>query len=110
MNVATNSDYWGTQATDAEAMRAAEALASVLRYAAEKLGFDVEIGTSPDGDGANEDDSDEQIIAAISESVWQYDAIQAAAFDESPVDAVAMLRQYNEELRRNGGTGYFEFD
>lgn len=111
MIISNDPSCWGNQTTDEAAQRAAEALCEVLTLAAELLGIDEEIEVGRDSahadDGNGEGDSP---LDQISDSVWSCDAIQAAAYESTPVDAAAILRQYNAGCRRCGGTGHPEFD
>lgn len=108
IEIPTRSDYWGTDTTAEQARAAATSLKTVLEHAAKRLGVTAEINLSEQG--GSECSDEDSPLHRISEWAWQDDAIQAAALDDQPVDALMVLKRYNEHCRRNGGTGFVAFD
>jgi hypothetical protein len=109
--IPTKAEYWGDQTTGDEALRAAEALQLVLRRAAELLGIDAEITLSPDGnDDFGDDDGERSVLSYIHEAMWIDNAIQAAAYEETPINPDLVLKRYNRYVRHMGGVGHHEFE
>ena len=97
-DIPTDSSYWGTQTTDEQAARAADAFEIVMTEAARRIGVDLTCIQSPNGDAGHflddHDDHYMQTLGAFSEFAWQHDHVQAAAFDQQPVDAGIVIADY----------------
>ena|SRR3990167_5671735 len=109
VRIYTAPEYWGADTTVEEAERAANALATVLRVAASRLGIDEEVEVL-DRNWSAASELPETVLDRITGVVWHDDDIQAAAYTESPIDTMAVLRRYNEHCRKMGGVGYPQFD
>jgi hypothetical protein len=110
IQIPTNVEYWLKATSPLQAQDSADALQKVLKLAAKLLGIEAYISQSPHSNGLLEDidNIDQQTINSIVATIWQDDQIQYAAFHE-PIDAWKMLRDYDAQCVRHGGTGYPQF-